>query len=377
MADFTTPTGITTDTVVIGAGQAGLAAAYYLQQANIEFRVLDAGPTAGAAWAGRYASLRLFSPAWASGLPGYAWPTPPLHYPTRDETTAYLRAYAAHFGFPLDLQQRATHLAAAPGPAGGYVVQTAAGRTYHARRVIVATGPYTTPNVPEWATTLPPTVAQLHSSAYQRPAQLPGSGPVAVVGSGNSALQIAADIAATGRAVVVAFDEKTPAMPNNQFMWAFLTATRLLRVPRHTALGRRMMGQPEPVVSGDLTRLRRFANATFIGRATAALPTGALQGQRAASSPLAAVVWATGYRPDYAWVNLPIIGPDGQPRHQRGLTAAPGVVFLGLDWLNSRSSALLNGAGADARRVVAALLDTPRQCPNVVETQPGVLGLHT
>ena len=349
---------VTTDTIVIGAGQAGLAAAYYLQQAHTDFRVLDAGPTAGAAWAGRYDSLRLFSPAWASGLPGYAWPTPPLHYPTRDETTAYLRDYAAHFGFPLELQQRATYLAAVPNQ-NGYVVQTAAGGTYHARRVIVATGPYTAPHIPEWATQLPPTVAQLHSSTYQRPTQLSGTGPVAVVGSGNSALQIAADIAATGRAVVVAFDEKTPAIPNNQFMWAFLTATRLLRVPRHTALGRSMMQQPEPVVSGDLARLRSFANVTFIGRATAALPTGGLQGQRAASPPLAAVVWATGYRPDYGWIDLPIIGADGTPQHRRGLTAAPGVAFLGLNWLDSRNSALLNGAGADARRVVAALLRTP------------------
>ena len=349
---------ITTDTVVIGAGQAGLAAAYYLQQAHLDFRVLDAGPTAGAAWASRYDSLRLFSPAWASGLPGYAWPTPPLHYPTRDETTAYLRDYAAHFGFPLELQQRATYLAAAPNRTG-YVVQTAAGGTYHARRVIVATGPYTAPHVPGWAAQLPPNVAQLHSSAYQRPAQLPGTGPVAVVGSGNSALQIAADIAGTGRAVVVAFDEKTPAIANNQFTWAFLAATRLLRVPQHTALGRFMMHQPEPVVSGDLARLRGFANVTFIGRATAALPTGELQGQRATSAPLAAVVWATGYRPDYGWIDLPIISADGQPQHRRGLTAAPGVAFLGLNWLDSRSSALLNGAGADARRVVAALLRTP------------------
>jgi len=239
------------------------------------------------------------------------------------------------------------------------VVATASGHTYHAHRVIVATGPYTAPRVPAWAAQLPPAVAQLHSSAYQCPAQLPGSGPVAVVGSGNSALQIAADIAATGRAVVAAFDEKTPAMPNNQLMWAFLTATGLLRVPRHTALGRLMMGQPEPVVSADLARLRRFANVTFIGRATAALPTGGLRGVRAASPPLAAVVWATGYRPDYGWIDLPIIAADGQPQHRRGLTAAPGVAFLGLLGLDSRNSALLNGAGADARRVVAALLGQP------------------
>lgn len=352
------PAPIVVNTVVIGAGQAGLSAAYYLRQHGIEFRILEAAATAGAAWDTRYDSLRLFSPAWASGLPGRPWPAPRLRYPTRAETTAYLRDYAAHFNFPLDAGQRVLRLAPAPG-SGGYAVHTAAGRLYLAQRVIVATGPYTTPHVPAWAGQLPAHMPQLHSRDYRNPAQLPGTGPVGVVGSGNSALQIAADIAAAGRPVFVAFDEKTAAVPNNQFIWALLVVTGLMRIPRHTALGRWMHQQPEPVVRGDLVRLRGLANVSFIGRATAALPTGGLQGQQAASPPLDAVVWATGYCPDYAWIELPIIAPTGQPRHHRGLTAAPGVAFLGLDWLDSRRSALLHGAGADARHVVQALLRQP------------------
>ncbi|MDQ2793923.1 MAG: pyridine nucleotide-disulfide oxidoreductase, partial [Bacteroidota bacterium] len=142
----------------------------------------------------------------------------------------------------------------------------------------------------------------------------------------------------------------------NQLIWAGMTLTGFLRVPRHTALGRRLQRQPDGVVRGDLHHLRSFANVQFIGRATGALPGGSIQGEKAATPPLAAVVWATGYRPDYPWIELPIIGPDGSPQHQRGLTAAPGVAFLGLSWLDTRSSALLNGAGHDARRVVAALL---------------------
>ncbi|MBF9238615.1 NAD(P)-binding domain-containing protein [Hymenobacter sp. BT683] len=350
------PPLIHTDTVVIGAGQAGLAAAYYLQQRQVDFRVLDAAPMAGAAWATRYDSLRLFSPAGVSGLPGLPWPGPAAHYPSRDETTAYLRQYAAHFGFPLEPNRRVVRLA--PGP-DGYVVETAAGPTYAARRVIIATGPYTTPKVPAWAPQLPAGVWQLPSRDYQRPVQLPGTGPVAVVGSGNSALQIAADVAATGRPVYVAFDDKTPAMPNNRLMWTFLAITGLLGVSRHTMLGRKMYHSPEPVVSGDLAKLRRFANVRFIGRAEEALPSGAIRGRRATSEPLEAVVWATGYRPDYGWVELPILEDDGSPRHYRGITEVPGVAFLGLNWLDSRRSALLYGAGPDARRVVAELLRMP------------------
>ncbi len=342
------------DTVVIGAGQAGLAAAYYLQQRGQPFRLLEAAPTAAAAWATRYDSLRLFSPAWASGLPGWPWPGNPLRYPTRDETVAYLRDYAAHFGFTLDTGQRVSRLAAAPDGVG-YAVDTAAGRRYLARCVIVATGPYTTPRRPAWAADLPPTVAQLHSSAYQRPEQLPGTGPVAVVGSGNSAVQIAADLAATGRRVEVAFDEQTPSFPNNNLVWAGMSLSGFLRVPARTTLGARLRRQPEGVVRHDLLALRRQPTARFVGRAAGVLPGGRLQGQQAATAPLDAVVWATGFRPDYGWIELPIIGPDGALQHERGLTAAPGVAVLGLPWLDTRSSALLNGAGADARRIVAAL----------------------
>ncbi|MDB5234737.1 MAG: hypothetical protein JWR44_1730 [Hymenobacter sp.] len=349
---------ICTDTLIIGAGQAGLAAAYFLQQAGVDFQLLDAAPAAGSTWAARYDTLRLFSPAWASGLPGRPWPGNPLRYPTHDETTAYLRDYAAHFSFPLEVNQRVTRLTAAAGSTG-YVAYTATGAAYQASRIIIATGPYATPFIPEWAAQLPATVTPLHSRDYRRPSQLPGTGPIAVVGSGNSALQIAADVAATGREVFVAFDEKTPALPNNQLMWAFLALTGLMRVPRHTRLGQRLHGRPEPVVSGDLARLRRLPSATFIGRAEAALPTGAIQGRQSQSAPLDAVVWATGYQPDFKWVDLPVLDAAGHPEHQRGLTASPGVAFLGLNWLDSRRSALLNGAGPDARRVVAELLRMP------------------
>ena len=345
---------VNTDTLIIGAGQAGLAAAYYLQQRGVEFLILESAPAAGAAWDSRYDSLRLFSPAWASGLPGLAWPGSPMRFPSRAETADYLRAYAAHFRFPVLANQQVTRLAAAAP--GGYVAETAAGGRFTAQRVIIATGPYTAPRIPSWAEQLPAHVAQLHSRDYRRPAQLAGTGPVAVVGSGNSALQIAVDLAQTGRPVFVAFDEKTPAVPNSHLTWTFLALTGLMRVPQHTALGGLIRNRPEPVVSNDLVRLRRFANATFIGRAEAALTTGAIRGQGAVSAPLEAVVWATGYRPDYPWLDLPLLNDDGTPRHRRGLTDVPGVAFLGLNWLDSRNSALLNGAGADARRVVAALL---------------------
>ncbi|RAK68202.1 flavin-containing monooxygenase [Hymenobacter edaphi] len=347
------PADYRTDTLVIGAGQAGLAAAYYLQRAGEACLLVDAAAAVGQQWATRYDSLRLFSPAWASGLPGLPWPGPRLRYPAKDEAAAYLRHYAAHFDFAIHLNQAVVHLGR---PAGAdFEARTAAGTRYWARRVIVCTGGYAAPRVPAWAAALPPAVAQLHSSAYRRPAQLSGAGPVAVVGSGNSALQIAADLATTGRPVYAAFDERTGAMPNNTLMWATLEATGLMRASRHGLLGGWMRRQPEPVVAGDLRRLRGFPNVRFIGRARGA-DGACLQGEAHTTPALAAVVWATGFRPDYAWIELPAFDAEGQPRHHRGLSVVPGLAFLGLPWLNSRSSALMGGAGRDAHRVVTGLL---------------------
>jgi putative flavoprotein involved in K+ transport len=343
------------DTLVIGAGQAGQAAAYYLQQHGVDFVVLDERAAVGEVWATRFEALHLFSPAWASGLPGFPWPGPALRYPTKDEAAAYLQAYAAHFRFPVQLGERAVRLTAA-STGSGYYIETKTGTTYQARRVIICTGAYSAPKQPAFATSLPPQVQQLHSSQYHQPSQILGIGPVAVVGSGNSALQIAADLATTGRPVFVAFDDTTGAFPNNQLTWVLLKKSGFLHVPRATRLGRHIMRQPEPVVRGDLQRLKQFPNAHFIGRATGATATGVLQGQRQPTPILEAVVWATGFGPGFQWIELPIFEPDGTPHHERGLTAAPGIAFLGLPWLSCRSSALMGGAGPDARYVVEQLL---------------------
>jgi len=345
------------DNIIIGAGQAGLAAAYYLQQHRAPFIVLEAANTVGSAWTVRYDSLRLFSPAWASRLPGLPWPGSPWRYPTALETTAYLQAYAAHFAFPIAFGQRVIRLQPLAG--GGFQLETTAGGTYRARRLIVATGPYMAPRLPAFASELPTTVMQLHSSQYQRPGQVPGRGAVAVVGSGNSALQIAADLAAGGRPVFVAFDERVKPFANNHLGWLIMVLTSLLRAPGHSRLGRWLRQQPETVVSRDFIHLRRLSNVRFIGRAVAIQPDGCLQGQLATTSPLEAVVWATGFRPAYDWLEAPIFDADGRPRHHRGLTAVPGLAFLGLPWLDNRGSALLHGAGRDARRVVRALLQQP------------------
>ena len=182
------------DTIVIGAGQAGLASAYYLQRASSRFLVLDGGGHIGESWLGRWDSLRLFTPVRYSSLPGLPFPGEPYALPVKDDVARYLQAYVGHFALPVRLN---THVSSLVKGADGYVVTTD-GEALTARSVIVATGAYHKAYIPAFANALSPSLVQQHSSEYRNPSALPPGG-VLVVGAGNSGAQIALELAESGR----------------------------------------------------------------------------------------------------------------------------------------------------------------------------------
>jgi putative flavoprotein involved in K+ transport len=174
------------ETVIVGGGQAGLATGWHLARLGRSFVILDAGARVGDPWRGRWDTLRLYTPARYSGLPGWPFPADPFHYPTRDEVADYLEAYAARFELPVRPRTRVDRLTRA----GDRFVLAAGDRRFEAANVVVAAGAYQRPRVPDFAADLDPGVLQLHSSAYRRPSQL-RDGPVLVVGAGNSGAEIA------------------------------------------------------------------------------------------------------------------------------------------------------------------------------------------
>jgi putative flavoprotein involved in K+ transport len=181
------------DTVVIGGGQAGLAMGYYLKERQRGFTILDAGgDRIGDTWRRRWDSLRLFTPAALSGLPGIPFPSPGGYFPTKDETADYLEEYARKFDLPVRLGRRVDSLRR---EGDGYLLSAGEER-YVAENVVVATGPYHTPRIPDFAQWLDPSITQLHSSAYRNPDQMP-EGDVLVVGAGNSGAEISVELAAT------------------------------------------------------------------------------------------------------------------------------------------------------------------------------------
>jgi putative flavoprotein involved in K+ transport len=192
------------DFVIIGAGQAGLATAYYLRQLGINPLLLEAASTIGEVWRGRYDSLRLFTPSQYSNLPSLAFPAPADHYPTKDEVADFLCAYAAKFDFNIVYDARVTRLTKS---ADHYEVAIGT-ESIAAKAVIVATGALQNPKVPRFASNLHAGVNQLHSSHYHNPKMIP-DGDILIVGGGNSGAQIGEELAQAGRNVSVSI-EKLP-----------------------------------------------------------------------------------------------------------------------------------------------------------------------
>jgi putative flavoprotein involved in K+ transport len=332
------------DVVVVGGSQAGLAMAWHLAQQGLRFVVLEAAPELGHVWRRRWDSLKLFTPAQYDALPGMAFPAPADTYPTKDPVADYLQAYANAFNLPVRLNARVTRLVKNDD---GLEVQTA-DQTYRARQVVVATGPFQVPFVPPPAAKLDASVTQVHSADYRNPQALP-EGPVLVVGGGNSGFQIAEELAAT-RTVDLSIATTYPMLPQrlagrDLFWW--LIRLRLMRVTASSRLGRRVSGRGEFIIGTNRRRLER-AGVRFRPRLVDAEGRTARFADHSLLEDVGVVVWATGYRSDYAWIDIPGVVREGHVVHRRGVTEVPGLYFLGLSWQHTRGSALLGFVNDDA-----------------------------
>ena len=333
------------DVVVAGGSQAGLAIAWHLAQQGLGFVVLEAGPELGHVWRGRWDSLKLFTPAQYDALPGMAFPAQADTYPTKDPVADYLRDYATAFDLPVRLNARVTGLRRLED--GSFEVRTAANDSFRARQVVVATGPFQVPFVPPPAGKLDGSVTQVHSAEYRNPQALP-EGPVLVVGGGNSGFQIAEELAAT-RQVDLSIATRYPMLPQrlagrDLFWW--LTRLGLLRVTVNSRPGQRM-SRREFVIGTNRRRLRK-AGVRFRPRLVDAEGRTVRFADHSLLEDVGVVVWATGYRSDYAWVQVPGVVREGQVVHRRGVTEVPGLYFLGLSWQHTRGSALLGFVADDA-----------------------------
>jgi putative flavoprotein involved in K+ transport len=357
------------DVVVVGGSQAGLAMAWHLAQQGRRFVVLEAGPEVGHVWRSRWDSLKLFTPAQYDALPGMAFPAPADTYPTKDPVADYLEAYAAAFDLPVRRNAKVTELRRLEERS--FEVRTA-DHAYGARQVVVATGPFQVPFVPPPAAKLDPSVTQVHSADYRNPEALP-EGPVLVVGGGNSGFQIAEELAAT-RTVELSIATKYPMLPQRragQDLFWWLTRLGLMRVTVDSRLGRRA-SRREFVIGTNRRRLER-AGVRFRPRLVDAEGRTVRFADHSLLEDVGVVVWATGYRSDYAWIHIPGVVREGHVVHRRGVTEVPGLYFLGLSWQHTRGSALLGFVNDDAAYLadhIASGLGTVGSAAASVTRQP-------
>jgi putative flavoprotein involved in K+ transport len=340
------------NTIVVGGGQAGLAAGFYLAQKKGSFVILDENTRTGESWRKRWDSLRLFTPSQLNNLPGMNFPKPDFYFPTKDEAGDYLENYSRQFNLPVQTGIKVRNL---KRNEAGYSLLTNVG-TYQASNVIVATGAFREPFTPVIAQKLPEHVRQLHSVNYLNPNSIPVQ-RVAVIGAGNSGAEIALELVRNGRTVwLLGRDVGTAQLKRfGRLLGGRLIKWFLSRVATiDTPIGRRM--RPHMLAHGTpLVRTQRkdlLREGVDFRSRLADIQEDKLILEDGKALNTDGVVWATGYLPGYDWIDLPVFNGAGWPEHERGVaTHSPGLFFVGMHFQTGFTSALLSGVGRDAKYI--------------------------
>lgn len=410
------------ETLIVGAGQAGLATSYWLTQQERPYLVLEQASRPGYVWHDdRWDSFTFVTPNWMIRLPGAAYQgDAPDGFLPRDEIVAYFARYVTDFRLPIRYGVRVLSVERT-GDGRRYRVQTETTR-YEAINVVVATGAYQHPKIPAFSASLPPEVAHLHSGAYRRPEAL-APGAVLVVGSGQSGCQIAEELYQSGRTVYLCAG-RAGRMPRryrglDAWAWAYLTGAvdhtvsqlhspqerfeahphlsgkgggHSINLHRFAREGVRLLGHlrdargghialapdlHESLAAADQAEANfceaadRYVEQVGLDAPPEALPKladGYAQEERSeldlSSAEIRTVIWAIGYTFDFGLVKAPLhdlFDATGYPIQAAGVTRFPGLYFVGLPWLRSRGSGLLFGVGNDAAWIAADIARRPRQ----------------
>jgi putative flavoprotein involved in K+ transport len=340
------------ETMIVGGGQAGLAVGYHLAQLDRRFVILDAHQRTGDSWRTRWDSLQLFTPAYLNALPGLEFPGPQSRCSTKDEMADYLEAYAARFDLPV---RRGIQVDAITKNADRFVI-IANDQRFEADNVVLATGGFQVPYLPGFANELDANILQLHSSEYRTPSRLQ-DGDVLVVGAANSGAEIALESSATHRAWLSGrHPGSEPTRPGSRVdriftppYWFYISRVANVTNPVGRWLRPRMLKmtlplgrvKPKDLDAAGVVRLPR----------TVAVRDGRPVMEDGRIVDVASIVWATGYRPAFDWVHLCVFDQEGRPTHDRGITAEPGLYFVGLFFLSSLASSLVGGVGHDAEHI--------------------------
>lgn len=345
--------------IIIGAGQAGLSAGYFLKRNNIDFLILDANDRVGDSWRNRWDSLRLFTPAKFDSLAGMPFPSDPNYFPTKDEMGDYLEHYAKHFKMPVRNNVKVNGLSRE----GNNYCVFAGNQHFEAEHIVIAMSNYQVPKIPNFSKDINPDIIQIHSFDYRDSSQLK-EGDVLVVGAGNSGSELALEAARNNHKVWLAGRDTGHIPFNIEGKLAKLIMVRLvLRFLFHrilttsTPIGRKV----RPKVTSQGGPLIRNKPKDFVIYGIKRIPKivavrdGLPVDEKKKVIDVKNIIWCTGFYPAYSWIDLPIF-KDREPMQERGVVKnEPGIYFVGMHFLYSLSSAMIHGAERDAEYVVSTI----------------------
>lgn len=343
------------DVLVIGGGQAGLAAGYYLKQAKADFLILDACPKIGDSWRRRYDSLTLITPRFLNSLPDLNLTGDSDGYASRDEFADYLATYANHFGLAVQSNTQVVRLSKEP-QSGRFIVETGDGSLFAATAVIVASGAFQLSRIPILSMAIAG-VEQLSTDTYSNPDQIMNE-PILVVGDGASGRDIAVELA--GRFKVLLSTGRRRRLFPERFLgrstWWWLRRFGLLKVSGESFLGR-LMRRADPFPDRQRS-LRHLRSLGIDIRPRLVKAEGAEVGfADGTHADIGTIVWALGYHSNDFWIAVPG-ARDSQDTlaHRKGISPVEGLYYLGRPWQRNRASALITGVSEDAEYIVREAL---------------------
>jgi len=334
------------DYIVIGGAQAGLSMAYHLKRMEKKFVVIDGGKEIGSSWLNRWDSLTLFTPTEYNHLPGLKFKAPKGHYPTKIEVADYFKLYVKKFKIPVQLNTLVTSVRKTEK---GFYVTHKDGEI-EAKNVIVATGPFHIPYTPPCHTKISERIHQMHSNYYKGLYQLQ-EGDALVVGGGDSGYQILDEISKDkSRTVYFSGDTAVKSIPQQflgKTLWWWFTLIGFLSYNKYSWIGKKISSFTQPIIGTDVKEILSRKNVIFEGRTKDALNDQIFFENKKVST-IKNIIWATGYRPNFKWIEGLELDADSYPKNYRGISNIEGLYFIGLPWMYTRGSATLGGVSKDA-----------------------------
>ena len=333
------------DFIIIGAAQAGLSMAYYLKQQGKSYLVLDKEDEIGASWLNRWDSLTLFTPTEFNHLAGMPFPAKKGYYPNKYEVASYFKTYVNEFSIPVQLNCLVEKIEKRDGK----FILTSNNGIYEAKQVVVATGPFHIPYTPPCSKLMSKDIFQIHSNYYKNPKQLQ-EGPAMVVGAGDSGFQILDEISDNGRKTYFSGDTDVKTLPQEilgKTLWWWFTITGFLSFSKNSWIGNKINHSKQPVIGTDVKEILARPQVTAVGRTNDAHDY-IIETEKKQLTDVRNVIWATGYRPNFSWIEGLELDHEGYPKHKRGVSTIEGLYFIGLPWLHTRGSATLGGIKKDA-----------------------------